>query len=147
MSIKDQLTDMLKDAIKTNDVKTKNVIRQLRTKVSEYCYTQNLPRDSSDDDVWKKVILSYQKSISKAIDIMKRNKKTDLIQTYEFEVSFCNKFLPKTKTEEEIKEIVKEAIETLGSKHAGKIIGYIMKNSEPGTVDARVVKSIVSEMV
>ena len=57
MSIKDQLTDMLKDAIKTNDVKTKNVIRQLRTKVSEYCYTQNLPRDSSDDDVWKKVIL------------------------------------------------------------------------------------------
>ncbi len=147
-NVKIELDGLLKKAIKENDVLTKNIIRQLRSKVSEYCYTQNMPRNTSDDKVWTKVILTYQKSISKALDMIKRSEmKNSLIETYEFEVDFCGRFLPKIKTEKETEEIVKSAIEELDTDNIGKVMGHIMKNSQLGTLDARMVKRLVSEMV
>jgi uncharacterized protein YqeY len=146
--IKTKLDQMLKQAIKNNDTLTKNIIRQIRSKVSEYCYVQRMPRDNSDDNIWVKVIMSYQKSISKALNMLKDSgKKTDLISTYEFEVYFCSQFLPKTKTEKEVKEIVKSVVEELNTANVGKIMGHIMKSSDPGTLNAKMVKKIVLEMV
>lgn len=149
MKIKSELNEILKKAIKENNVLVKNVVRLIKNKVTDYCLARGIDRNIDDDMVWKTAILAYQKSISKGLELLKiRNVGGgELAKEYEFEIEFCNKFLPKKKTEKEIRELVLDNIKELGNLPVGKLIGEIMKNVEVGTVDSKLLKKVVIELV
>lgn len=146
--IKKTLNSLLKKAMKEKDIYTKNVIRQIQSKTTEYCISQNIDRNTDDDGVWKKVILSYRQSIVKALNVIKKGKPlSELIPQYEFEILFCSQFLPKQLTEDEITELITKKISESTITNIGRLIGMIMKESTPGTVDAKIVKQIATRLV
>ena len=140
MSIKSDLQEMLKDAVRASDGPRKNVIRMLRAKVEQDLLSKGLPRDTDDDKVFLHVIASYRKAISKAVDMFKRSGKGDseLAISYRYEIDFCDGLLPKTKSMEETREIVQAKITELGAfgaKDTGKVIKAVLAEF-PGEVDS-----------
>lgn len=152
MTIKEQLDILFKQALKDNDVRTKNFIRQLRAKVGEHLLAQGLPRDSDDEAVWQKVTGIYRKSIAKAVELMERRGAGDseLVETYKFEIDFCDRFLPQPKTKEEIRVIVEEKIAELGAtdpSQVGRVVGAVLKGADQGTIDARLAKALAERIL
>jgi len=140
MSVKNDLQEMLKAAVRSSDGPKKNVIRMLRAKVEQELLSKGLPRDTDDDKVFFSVIASYRKAISKAVDMFKRSGKGDseLAISYRYEIDFCDGLLPKAKSMEETREIVRTKITELGAsgaKDTGKVIKAVLADY-PGEVDS-----------
>jgi len=150
LGIKETFDVLLVDAIKANDTKTKNFIRQMRAKVSEHCLANNLPRDSADQDIWLKVMSVYKKSIAKALELMERRGAGDseLAEEYKFEVDFCNKYLPRPLGYDEVLGLVKQAVSDIGpNAKVGQVVGVVVNGSVPGTVDAVLAKRAATEIL
>ena len=152
MSIRSNLIEMLKTAMRSNDVQNKNVIRCLRAKAEEYLCAKNMPRDLDDDEVYIKVVGIYRKSIVNALAIMDKNvraKTSDLAESYRFEIIFCDGLLPKVKDENEVLPLVEAKITELGansSNQIGKVVGAVMKDGHQG-VEASMVKRLVTQLL
>lgn len=149
MSIYKELNNELKQAMKSKDENTKKYIRILKSRVSEYLVANNIDRNvDPSDEVVSKVILSYKKSLEKAImQFYKGGEKScALINEYNDEIEFCSKYLPNnSQLKENINIAVDCAIKELNAniKQIGKVIGYIMKNNKD--FDGRLVKEIVKD--
>jgi len=151
MSIKNDLQEMLKEAVRGGDGPKKNVVRMLRAKVEQELLAKGLPRDTDDDKVYLNVIASYSKAISKALDMLERGGKgkSDLAESYRYEIVFCDALLPERKSLEETREIVRAKIAELGAsgmKDTGKVIKAVMAE-RPGEVDASVVARIAKDLL
>jgi uncharacterized protein len=152
MSIRSNLVEMLKKAMRDNDTPRKNVIRCLRAKAEEHLCAKNLPRDLDDDAMYTKVIGTYRKAISNALSIMDKNaaaKDSPLAESYRFEIGFCDALLPREKSEAETLPLVQAKIAELkatGPDHVGKVVGAVMKCGHEG-VSAAVVKRIALELL
>lgn len=152
MAIKEQLDVLFKQALKDNDTRTKNFIRQLRAKVGEHLLAKGLPRDSADEAVWQQVTGVYRKSIAKAVELMERRGAGDseLVETYKFEIAFCDRFLPQPKSKEETRVLVEAKIAELEASdlsQVGRVVGAVMKEAEQGTVDAKLAKSLAERIL
>jgi len=152
MAIKEQLDVLFRQALKDNNVRTKNFIRQLRAKVGEHLLAKGLPRDSADEEVWKQVTGIYRKSIAKAVELMQRRGAGDseLVETYKFEMEFCDSFLPQPKTKEEVQALVEAKVaqlEVTDASEVGRVVGAVMKEAEQGTVDARLAKAVAERVL
>lgn len=152
MSIRSQLSDMLKEAIRANDVPRKNVVRCLRAKAEEYLCSKNMPRDLDDDAVYTRVVETYRKAIANALAIMEKNiraKESELAESYRYEVAFCDGLLPKGKDESEVLPIVQAKIAELaaaGPGQIGKVVGAVMKGGHQG-VSASMVKRLATQLL
>lgn len=152
MSIRSNLIEMLKEAMRANDVPHKNVIRCLRAKAEEHLCSKNMPRDLDDDEVYIKVIGIYRKAIANALAIMDKNaaaKISPLAESYRFEIVFCDGLLPKAKDEAEVLPLVEAKIAELGANNAnqiGKVVGAVMKDGHQG-VAASTVKRLATQLL
>jgi len=152
MPIKEQLDVLFKQALKDNDVLTKNFIRQLRAKVGEHLLSKGMPRDSADEAIWKHVIGIYRKSIAKAVELMERRGAagSELVKTYKFEIKFCDRFLPQLKSKDDVRDMVEAKVAQLGatsSSDVGRVVGAVMKDAEQGTVDGKLVKALAERLL
>jgi uncharacterized protein YqeY len=145
----DKLNTQLKEYMKTNDVAAKNVVRSIKSKITEYLVANRLPHDKVSDDIVIQVISSYKKSLEKAINQLQTggDKSIQLISEYEVEIRFCETYLPDTsETEAQTLEVVNSAIAELGvsdMKQMGRVMGHIMKNNKG--LDGKLVKKLVSD--
>jgi len=152
MSIRSNLVEMLKEALRANDVPHKNVIRCLRAKAEEHLCAKNMPRDLDDDEIYLKVIGTYRKAIANALAIMDKNataKVSPLAESYRFEIAFCDNLLPKAKDETEVLPLVEAKIAELGADNAGqigKVVGAVMKDGHHG-VAASMVKRLATQLL
>jgi len=151
MSIKETLDGLFKEALRASDTRTKNFIRQLRSKVAEHLIAKGLPRDSAEDDIWLDVTATYRRSIAKALELMERRGagESELAQDYRFEIEFCDRFLPPPKTAEEIRKLVSAKIEELeaGPGDAGRVAGAVVEDAPKGTVDGRLAKRAAQDLL
>ncbi len=150
MSIKEQLRSQLTAAMKAQDRRRADVIRMIDTKVMERRTAKGFSGEV-DDALYLDVIGAYRKSMAKAIDQYKAagERGAEQVEQLQYEVDFCDEFLPKRLSEDEVREAVKAAIAETGAdspKMMGKIIGAVMKNHK-GTVDAGDVKRIAAELL
>jgi len=151
MSIRSDLNEMLKTALRANDVLRKNVIRCLRAKVEEHLCAKGMPRDLDDDGIYTKVIATYRKAIANALAIMEKNaqaKVSELAESYRFEIGFCDNLLPKAKDESEVLPLVEAKIVELGAdaSQIGKVVGAVMKDGHQG-VAASMVKRLATQLL
>jgi uncharacterized protein YqeY len=75
--------------------------------------------------------------------------RTDLIQKEQEEVSVIEKYLPAMMGEDEIREVVKQAIATTGAtsqKEMGKVMGMVSKQLA-GKADNKVVSEIIKSLL
>jgi hypothetical protein len=147
MSVRDELTRELKDAMKAGDRPRVNVIRQVQSEVS---VAKSAPGFSGeiDDDLYLSTIASYVKKMTKAKrefeDAGERGKaQADKLG---YEIEYLSRWLPETLGEDETRALVRAAIEELGAsdpKMIGRVIGHVMKSG--ADVDGGLVNRLTRE--
>jgi uncharacterized protein YqeY len=148
MSIDTQLSEMLKEAMRGRDQRTKDVIAMIKTKHMERRTAAGF-KAALDDNLWLEVIGAYQKQLKKARDEYAAlgERGAEHIPQLDFEIEFCSRFLPKLAGDDEVRIAVKETIARLAvtdPKQSGKVMGDVMKANK-GKFDAGAVKRIVEE--
>lgn len=146
MSIEADLKAQQIAAMKAKDSATVDVIKMIRTKVTEARTAKGFTGEV-DDDLYLKVIGAYKKSLEKACAEFEKAGAAgaESIASLEREIAFCQTFLPQPMSEGEVRAAVKEIIAGMGqvdAKMSGRIVGAVMK-AHKGKVDAALVKSVV----
>ena len=146
MSIAQELSDELKDALRAGDAKRKNAIRAIQTEAARAKSEPGFGGDT-DDAFFEKIIGSFVKKMEKARreyeELGERGE--EMAAKLGFEVEYLGRWLPKLLDEDATLILVKGAIAELDAsdpKEAGKVVGFIMK-SHKGEVDGGLVNRLV----
>ncbi len=150
MPLEAQLNDTLKQAIRDQDLRTANVVRMLKTKLTERTTAKGFA-GQIDDALVTDVIGGYRKQLQKALAEYEKVGERGAHQAGElrFEIAFCERFLPKGMDEGAVRELVRERIGALAisdPKQVGRLIGDVMKTHK-GQVDAADVKRVAEELL
>ncbi len=150
MALAQQLDDTLKTAIKEKDARTANVVRMLKTKVTERTTAKGFS-GQVDDALVVDVVGAYRKQLQKALAEYEKLGDRGAGQAAElrFEIEFCGRYLPKGMDETTLRALVAERLRTLGirdAKQAGRVVGDVMKTHK-GQVEAADVKRVVEELL
>ena len=150
MSLEQELTDRLTQAIKTKDAPTADVVRMIKTRIQE----RRTAKDFSgtiNDAVVLEVIGAYRKLLQKAIGEYEKvgERGAEQAAKLRFEIGFCEGYLPTGLDERAVRALVQERIRALGiadAKQVGRLVGDIMKTHK-GQVEAADVKRIAEELL
>ncbi len=150
MSIGDRLTQQMKDSMRARDRRTLDLVRMLKSRMTERTTKKGFDGEV-DDALWIQVIGSYAKSQAKAIDQFRAAGDAGIphIEQIEFEVAFCETYLPKKADEAQTRAWVEAAIAGLGGAEQAKlgaVMGAVMKGHK-GEADAQLVRGIAQELL
>ncbi len=148
MTIHDELSQELKDAMKAKDRPRLDVIRQVETEVSRARSEPGFAGEV-DDALYRSVISSYVKKMEKAREefLGYGEKGEEVAAKLGYEIDYLQRWLPKTLDEAKTREVVAIALKELrvdDPKQAGRVIGHIMKNGPVG-MDGALVNRLVRE--
>ena len=148
MSIQQELNSRLNAAVRARDLDTANIIRMIKTRVTERRTAKNFSGEV-DDALHLEVIAAYKKSMEKArITFVEAGERgAGHIAELDREIAFCAEFLPRPLTEGEVREAVQQAVADTNAtdkKMTGRVMGLVMK-AHKGRVDAKLVKQLVDE--
>lgn len=149
MTIAEQLSAELTDAMKTKDAPRRDVIRQVQTEIATARSAADFTGEV-DDDFYERVIASYVKKMDKSRaeyeDLGERG--AAMAAKLAYEVDYLSRWLPQTLDEETTRGLVVAAIRDLGvvgdPKAAGRVIGHLMKQHGKG-LDGGLVNMLVRE--
>lgn len=144
MSIKEKLMQDLKAAMKSHDKVRKDTITMVRAAIKQIEVDKRV--DLSDEEVIDIISKQYKERVS-SIEEFKRGGRDDLVAQTEEEIKILLEYLPKQLSDEELEDIIKEAIEKL-SITSKRQIGELMKEVMPkvkGKADGKKVNSIASK--
>jgi uncharacterized protein len=149
MTIREQLADELKEAMRAQDRPRRDVIRQVETAVSQ---ARSEPGFSGevDDALYMQVIGSYVKKMDKArkeyVDLGERGE--GMATKLQYEIDYLSRWLPSKLDETATRDLVRAAISELGvagdEKSAGQVTGHVMK-THGEDLDGGLVNRIVRE--
>ncbi|MBK5251481.1 MAG: GatB/YqeY domain-containing protein [Peptostreptococcaceae bacterium] len=147
MSLKKQLMDDMKTAMKEKDRLRKTTIIMLRADIKRFEVDER--KELSDDGIIDIISKQIKQKKSAVLDF-RRGDREDLVQEAEAEIEILMKYLPEQFTEEELKEIISSAISELKAdsmKDMGKVMGAvkpIIKGKADGKMASDIVKAILS---
>src|SRR5688500_3831994 len=115
MALEQQLTDALTQAMRDKDTRTADVIRMLKTRLTERRTGKGFAGDV-DDAVVTDVIGAYRKQLQKALVEYEKLGERGAAQVAQlrFEIAFCERFLPKGLDEAALRALVRERLQALG---------------------------------
>lgn len=147
MSIKDELAQELKDAMRARDRGRLDVIRQINTEVSRAVTAPGFT-GTADDALYRSVIASYFKKMAKALEEYEGygERGAEGAAKLRAEVEYLKRWLPSGPSEAELEALVDAAIAELGAtdpKQAGRVVGHLMKSHEG--LDGSAVNRLVRE--
>ncbi len=148
LSIAEQLSSDLKDAMRARDKARLACIRGLKSKLQDRTNAKDF--DGKVDDALHVTVIGAQvKSLKKGIAELEvaGDQGAALRAQYQTEIDYFQQFLPQLLDEAATATLVKAAIAESGAsepKDTGRVMGSIMK-SHRGKVDAQIVKKLVGE--
>lgn len=150
VSLEQTLRDELTAALKSKELQTANLIRMINTKIMERRTAKDF-KGTVDDALILDVIGTYKKQMEKArqefINAGDRGK--EQLAELDFEVKWCNRFLPTQLTEEELRAAITAIVAGLPQrdpKMAGKVIGAV-KKQHGDRADAQLTKRLAEEIL
>lgn len=149
MSIQEEMSAELKDAMKAQDAPRRDVIRVVQTEIATAKSAPDFDGDA-DDAFYQKVIGSYVKKMDKSRTEYEGlgERGADMAEKLAFEVEYLSRWLPTKMGEEETRSIVSSVISDLGvagdEKAAGRVTGQIMK-THGKDLDGGLVNRLVRE--
>ncbi len=146
LSLKDQLSEALKVAMKESNTDSKRVIRMVISSIKNNEIDKG--KILTDEEVIS-ILHKEIKSRHEVIEGAELNNRQDLIDEAQHDIKILNAFLPAGLSQEEITIIVKECIAELGA-HTPADMGKVMKIVLPkiaGRAPGNQVSQIVKELL
>ncbi len=147
MSLKQQISDDTKDAMKARDADKVSTLRFLQAAVKNK-EIEIRPNALTDEDVvtvLRKSVKQRQDSIEQYVSAGR----TDLADKEKMELSIIEGYLPKQMSADQIEAVVKQAIKDVGAT-SPKEMGAVMKAVQAktnGTADNKIVSEIVKKLL
>ena len=147
MSLKQQISDDTKDAMKARDADKVSTLRFLQAAVKNK-EIELRPNALTDEDVvtvLRKSVKQRQDSIEQYVSAGR----TDLADKEKMELSIIEGYLPKQMSADQIEAVVKQAIKDVGAT-SPKEMGAVMKAVQAktnGTADNKIVSEIVKKLL
>lgn len=144
MSLKEQLLEDMKTAMKDKDVISKNTIQMARAAVLQ---VEKDNKVTLDDDGIIDIIAKEVKKRRDTLPEYEKSGRQELIENLRGEIDVLMKYLPQQLSEEEIETIVKQAIQETGAtstRETGKVMQAVMPKTR-GRADGRVINKIVKK--
>mgnify|MGYP000692531305 CR=1 FL=1 len=141
MNLKDKLAQDLKAAMKDKDTVRKNVVQMIRAGVLQI---EKDKKTVLDDDGVLEVIAKQLKQRKDSLPDYEKSGRSDLIAELKAEIGYLMEYLPEQLSDEELGEIVKEAIASVGAesvKDMGKVMSAVMPKTK-GRADGRRINEI-----
>ncbi|MDD4689284.1 MAG: GatB/YqeY domain-containing protein [Eubacteriales bacterium] len=146
MSLKEKLLDDLKQAMKDRDVIRKNTVQMMRAAILQI---EKDDKVTLDDDGVLEVIAKELKMRKDVLPEYEKSGRQDLVDGLNAEIQVLLAYLPEQLTPEQLTEIVKEAIESVGAtsmKDMGKVMGAVMPKVK-GKTDGKQINQCVKELL
>lgn len=146
MTIKDKLKQDLKIAMKEKDSIRKNVVQLIKAGVLQVEKDKQI---TLDDEGVLDVIAKQLKQRRDSLPDYEKSGREDLIAQLKREMDILMEYLPAQLSEEELVEIVKEAVTSTGAssvKDMGKIMAAVMPKTK-GRADGREINRIARELL
>ena len=148
MSIRDEITNKLKEAMIRKDGDLLNTLRLIKASIKEkdIIAKGNGKIDISDQEIIS-VLQSMIKQRKVSIDMYLNGKRDDLAKKEENEIRIISKFLPEQLSTKEIEIVINETITSSSAnsvKDIGKIIN-LMKEKYDGKIDFGVASKMIKE--
>jgi uncharacterized protein YqeY len=150
MSLEQTLTDTLTQAIRAKDSRVADVVRMLKSRITERRTAKGFTGEV-DDALVRDVIGAYRKSLQKALPDYEKAGERGQAQAAQlrFEIEFCERFLPRGLDDSALRALVRQRLSALAitdAKQVGRLLGDIMKTHK-GQVEAGDVKRIAEELL
>ncbi len=148
MSIKDQLTEDMKLAMKDreNGKLRLSVIRMVRANIKNV--EINDKKELSDDEVLA-VLMKEVKMRQDSLEEFQKAGRSELVAQAEEEIKILKKYLPEALSDEELKGIVAEVVAEVGAatmKDMGKVMPAVMAKTK-GRADGKRINAMVRELL
>lgn len=146
MSLKEQLMDDLKAAMRDKDTVRKNAVQMVRAAVLQ---TEKDQKIVLDDEGVLEVVAREVKKRRDVLPEYQKSGRDDLIQDLEKEIHVLMAYLPEQLTEDEIRRIVEETVQEVGAssmKDMGKVMQALMPKTK-GRADGKTVNSLVKQIL
>ena len=151
MPIREKINQQLIAALKSKNKTLVSTLRLVMTAIKEKDIANRSggKREDIKDQEILRVLVKMKKQRQDSADLYKKGGRQELLQTEIDEIKIIDSYLPKQLTEEELKKICIETIESLGAtsiKDMGKIMGALKKkNSE--SIDFSKVNLIIKDLL
>ena len=148
MSIKDQLTEDMKQAMKDKESgKLRlSVIRMARANIKNIEIDEK--RELNDDEVLA-VLMKEVKMRQDSLEEFTKAGREELVEQAKQEIAILRKYLPEQLSDEELKALVVEAVAETGAagpKDMGKVMAALMPKTK-GRADGKRINTMVRELL
>ena len=146
MSLKDQLTADMKEAMKAKQAERLGTIRQVRSAIKN---KEIELRCELDDQAVIAVISTQVKQRRESAQMYRDNERPELADKEEAELAILQEYLPAQLDEAEIRKIVAAVITEVGATSArdmGKVMPVVMSRTK-GAADGKLVNQLVRELL
>ncbi len=162
MSLKEQLLNDLKDAMKNKDAEKKTVIQILKTEIL-YIEKENQAKSNKnaeengemagkEDLSDAEIITVINKEIKKRQDVLPeyvKSNRQDLIDSVNAQLNILQAYLPKQLGDDELKDLVLSCISEVGAtsmKDMGKVVSLAKDKANGGADSSRISKLVKDEL-
>ena len=146
MTLKEQINQDLKEAMKAKDTKKRDALRLLTSAFKQIEVDER--KELTDEDVIK-IIQKQVKQRQDSLAQYKEAGRDDLAAQEQAEITYYEVYLPKQLNDEELKKEIEKIIETVGAtsmKDIGKVMGTATK-ALAGKADGKRINACAKELL
>jgi uncharacterized protein YqeY len=142
MTIKEQLTQDMKTALRAHDSQRLTTIRFLLSEIKN----AQIDGAADDDTSLQKIIATQVKKTKDALNDFTTAGRTDLVVAEEAKIKVMTSYLPKQLTNSELTQIIQEILAQADpAANSGQLIGQIMKKTA-GRADGAQVQTLLTKL-
>lgn len=123
MTLKEQLMEDMKNAMRAHETLKLDVVRMIRSEVKNF----EIDNGEADDEKIQKIIKTMLKQQKDALLDFERAARQDLIDETNAKIEIFASYLPTELSDEELAKVVSEVLATASSKDFRPIMGQVMK--------------------
>ncbi len=144
--MKEELLKALKEAMKEKDELKKDTITMLRAAILQVEKDEKKVLTQSEMEA---IVAKQIKSRKESLNDYEKANRDDIVSKIKKEIEILTKYLPEQLTENEIKELIEEAIKKTGATTT-RDMGKVMQEIRPqiaGKADGKFVSDMVKQML
>lgn len=148
MSLKDQISEEIKVAMKAKDKVRLETVRSIKKVILEKESTLRAQgQESLTESQELEVLTQLAKQRRDSVEQYRKAGREDLVEQESQELAILEEYLPKQLSDQEVGAIIDEVIATVGAtsaKDMGKVMGAVMQQLK-GRADGQKIQAIVKE--